>query len=98
VKLRVDPAALEEIRDAETWCLKEFGPFVTRDFRLKTAEALEEITQYPKRYKVVRKRIRMKVLEPYPYSIVYEEINDIVRVHAFAHHKRRPGYWNKRTK
>jgi plasmid stabilization system protein ParE len=96
LKLRVDPAALEELLDAEEYAMQEFGPTVANEFRLTAASALEEITDSPKRYKKTRDSIRSKVLQPYPYSIIYEEIGDTVRVYAFAHDKRKPGYWRKR--
>ena len=96
MKLRVDPAALEELMEAEEYVLQEFGVIVTNDFRLKAAAALEEITQFPKRYAKTRKNVRKKVLLPYPYSIIYEELDYVVRVYAFAHDKQRPGYWRKR--
>jgi plasmid stabilization system protein ParE len=97
VKLRVDPAALEELLEAEEYVLQEFGVTVANEFRLTAAAALEEITHFPKRYTKKQKNIRKRVLWPYPYSIVYEEMEDTVRVYAFAHDKREPGYWRKRV-
>ena len=97
MKLRVDPEALQELLDAEAYTTKEFGKHVANEFRLSVAAALEEITKFPERYKKTQKNIRSKVLIPYPFSIVYESINDTVRVYAFAHSKRKPGYWRKRT-
>jgi toxin ParE1/3/4 len=96
VKLRVDPAALDELLQAEEYTLTEFGESVANAFRLAVASALEEITEFPKRYAAVRKQVRSKVLRPYPFSIIYEEINDMVRVYAIAHSKRKPFYWRSR--
>jgi hypothetical protein len=39
---------------------------------------------------------RRCVLTTPPYSIVYTETADEIRVWAFPHHKRRPGYWKNR--
>lgn len=97
MKLRLDPAALEELERAEEYTTKEFGEFVANAFRIAMAEALEEITEFPRRYAPLRDTIRAKVLHPYPFSIIYEEVNDAVRVYAIAHAKRRPFYWRDRT-
>ena len=95
MKLSVDPAALEELLEAEEYTSQEFGKTVVREFRLNVASTLEEITQFPEHYSKTSDNIRAKTLQPYPYSIIYEEINDTVRVYAFAHNKRKPGYWRK---
>lgn len=31
-----------------------------------------------------------------PYSIIYVESDNEIRVWAFAHHRRKPGYWKRR--
>ncbi len=97
MKLRVDPAALEELEQAEEYTTKEFGEFVANAFRLAMADALEEIAEFPERYAPIRNTIRAKVLHPYPFSIIYEVVQDTVRVYAIAHSKRKPFYWRDRT-
>ena len=42
--------------------------------------------------------VRRLILPRLPYSVVYAEEPDVVRVLAFAHHKRRPGYWKHRLR
>ncbi len=68
MKLRVDPAALQELLDAEEYTEAEFGATVVNEFRTAVADALEEITLAPQRYPKKKKDIRSKVLLPYPYS------------------------------
>ncbi|MFO0823732.1 MAG: hypothetical protein U0792_11545 [Gemmataceae bacterium] len=46
------------------------------------------VRKTPCRRCVLKKRI--------PYSIIYIETDAEIRIVAFAHHKRRPGYWKKR--
>jgi hypothetical protein len=36
------------------------------------------------------------VLNTFPFSIVYLDDPDAVKIVAVAHHKRRPGYWKGR--
>ncbi len=97
MKLRVDPEALRELLEAEAYTTLEFGEGVANEFRLSVAAALEEITEFPERFAKAEKNIRSKVLAPYPFVLIYECIGDTVRVYAFAHAKRKPGYWRKRT-
>jgi len=42
----------------------------------------------PYRECILKKRI--------PYAIIYSETDTEIRIWAFPHHKRRPGYWEKR--
>jgi hypothetical protein len=46
--------------------------------------------------KVARSPARRCILTTPPYSIVYIETDDEIRVWAFPHHKRRPSYWKRR--
>ena len=46
--------------------------------------------------KIPRTRCRELVLTRLPYRIVYRESTDDIRIYAFAHHKRRTGYWKSR--
>jgi len=39
---------------------------------------------------------RRVLLKRFPYSIVYIELEAQVRVLAFAHLRRKPGYWKSR--
>ncbi len=89
----IDPDARDEIDNALA---------VSRNAaRLRTAlaAALARIQANPqigvaisgtqgRQYAFVRPRL--------PYSIVYVEETNRIRVVAFPHHKRRPGYWRNR--
>jgi len=35
-------------------------------------------------------------LTRFPYSLIYTESGDEIRILAVAHHSRRPGYWRGR--
>lgn len=35
-------------------------------------------------------------LTRFPYQIIYRVEGDVIRIYAFAHQKRRPGYWRRR--
>jgi toxin ParE1/3/4 len=45
-----------------------------------------------------RTRCREIVMVGRPYSVIYDESATDIRVIAFAHHKRRRGYWKSRLR
>jgi toxin ParE1/3/4 len=47
---------------------------------------------------VPRTPCRQCVLTAVPYTIIYTETDDEIRVVAFSHHKRKPGYWKRRLR
>jgi hypothetical protein len=40
---------------------------------------------------------RKRVVERFPYVVVYQEMDDYIWIAAVAHAKRRPGYWKNRV-
>lgn len=40
--------------------------------------------------------VRRTLLDGFPYAVVFLDYEDRLHVLAFAHHKRRPGYWRHR--
>lgn len=42
------------------------------------------------------RRARRFPLHPFPYDLIYHPIDGDIFVIAFAHHRRRPGYWSSR--
>jgi hypothetical protein len=45
-----------------------------------------------------RTRARQFILPRFPYSLIYAEEAGEVVIDAFAHHKRKPGYWRHRLR
>ena len=43
-----------------------------------------------------RRHIRRRLLEGFPYSMIYEVLDTEIRVLALSHARRRPAYWLKR--
>jgi len=40
--------------------------------------------------------VRRVILDRFPYAVVFLDHAEVLHVLAFAHHKRRPGYWVER--
>ena len=41
--------------------------------------------------------LRKCLLRRFPYAIYYSELDQLIWIAAFAHHKRRQGYWSGRA-
>ena len=59
-------------------------------------KGLKAISDNPESCERVSINLRRKVLNSFPYSLIYAVELDRIRVVAVAHHKRRPEYWRYR--
>ena len=59
-------------------------------------KGVEEILDHPEACERVSKKMRRKVLNRFPYGLIYAVEPDRIRIMAIAHHKRRPEYWRYR--
>ena len=61
-----------------------------------TDQALAKISATPTRWRIIEKDVRRYLMPRFPYTIYYRALVDEVRILAFKHHKRHPGYWHYR--
>jgi toxin ParE1/3/4 len=59
-------------------------------------QALQTIRQAPERWKLIQHDVRRYILHDFPYAVIYRVYPDHVRILAFKHHSREPGYWLSR--
>lgn len=59
-------------------------------------KTVREIVVHPNASGRVSKHLRRKVLNRFPYGLIYAVETDQIRIVAIAHHKRRPEYWRYR--
>jgi toxin ParE2 len=93
--LRIRSEAQEEINAAFEYYFQR-SPESADAFLTEVATSLRLIVYQPRLYPSLTKNTRRRVLEGFPYSVIYREKDDIILVLAVAHAKRRPGYWRKR--
>jgi hypothetical protein len=67
------------------------------DFEREIKTALELVQQSPNRWPIHRDGTRRYLIHRFPYFVVYVLHKDRVWVIAFAHCRRRPGYWSGRA-
>ena len=95
--VQFDPDAREEFIDAVRYyedCQKGLG----LRFHLTVQSSIKKISENPLMFRVLKTPFRAFLLPEFPYMIIYSIEPDHIRIIALAHCKRKPGYWNKRTK
>ena len=95
MELTYDLRARRELKEAAAWYEKE-RPGLGQEFLQEIERSVGEIVQAPTRWPKVGKRTRRCTVKRFPYGIMYVPIEDRLVVVAFAHVKRRPGYWHSR--
>ncbi len=101
-RIRIEPEAEEEITAAYHW-YEAKEPGLGQALINAAREGLERIERFPASGGPVpgvpdRLHVRRVPVRRFPYGIVYVELTDEITVFAFAHAKRRPGYWRRRLR
>ena len=92
MRLSIHPDAEQELFEAGRYYhsqSRELGSRFSAEFR----EAVKQISNAPQRYSQLSPGVRRFRLVRFPYLVVYRVEGEDVRVIAFSHHRRRPGYW-----
>jgi toxin ParE1/3/4 len=92
-----DPDAQAELEKAAEW-YEQRREGLGAEFLDGIAEAIVTIQRMPKVFPLFQNTtIRKYVMHRFPYLIFYEELPNQIWIYAFAHSKRKPGYWLSRT-
>ena len=93
-----EPEAEDEI-DHALAVSQASDPRVAAEFRRDIDDAVAAVAANPAvAARIPRTPCRRFIMTRFPYSILYAEEPNVIRNVAFAHHKRRPGYWKKRLR
>jgi toxin ParE1/3/4 len=98
--VRVDPEAEEEIAAGIDWYERK-RPGLGTEFLDEIDTAIRSLGDPgpecgPVRGVPPELSIKRKLVERFPYLIIFVELDTAVRVIAVAHGARRPGYWRRR--
>lgn len=96
--LRILPEAEAELLEATAW-YESKRPGLGAEFIRTVDRALARICAIPEASAPWRKGYpyRSHALRRYPYMIFFTVSPEQIEVFAFAHARRRPGYWTKRA-
>lgn len=95
-ELRILSQAQAEIERAFEWYYCRSSA-VAEAFLVEVGSALEKISAHPQLYSPYLKKARRYILETFPYSVIFRQIDNKILVIAVAHAKRCPDYWIKRA-
>ena len=90
-------AALEDVRTARRWYLRERGRRPAEDFGRAYRETRAQIRRWPRSGQEVDSGIRRMLVEGFPYEVIYRVRGNFAEIVAVAHSSRQPGYWRDRT-
>jgi len=95
---RFHPAAEAEFYAAIDWYAARDAN-AAADFAAPVQHAVQLIVELPQAWPTWpgREDLRVRVLARFPFSIIYTVEAGAMVVVAVAHHRRRPGYWLRRT-
>ncbi|HEY0513653.1 MAG TPA: type II toxin-antitoxin system RelE/ParE family toxin [Thermoanaerobaculia bacterium] len=93
--LSIRPEAEIEIQEAHNWYeLQRQG--LGDEFLIELRDALAAVELSPRRYPIVRGKVRRAILHRFPYSILYLAEPENTVVIACFHGKRDPRRWHSR--
>lgn len=95
IAVEVHPAARLEMQAAYAWYF-ERNPAAAVALLAEIDHAIELISENPAMWSPYLEGTRRFVLRRFPFSVVYRESSACALVVAFAHGRRRPGYWQSR--
>ena len=100
MKLRIDPNAEAEAREAAAWYEQQRSG-LGLEFLAAVDEAVQRIRHDPHRFGRLEtlpeeENVRRLILDRFAYAMIYELGHEEIRLLAVAHTRRRPGYWQHR--
>ncbi|MBA5688060.1 type II toxin-antitoxin system RelE/ParE family toxin [Rugamonas apoptosis] len=96
MKLVIVPAALAELRDAAAWYAAQANADLARAFVEEVERVANLVSASRQLGAVFRGNQRRYFLRKFPYCVIYQIVQDQLRVLAIAHQRRRPAYWSRR--
>jgi plasmid stabilization system protein ParE len=89
------PLAFEELIDSAEY-YEARAELLGESFLDEVERAVADVSESPERWPYFLLNSRRRLLDRFPYSIVYLIETDRIYVLAVMHQRRRPGYWRKR--
>ena len=93
------PEARLEVLEAVTYYHDCCPEGLAAEFYRELNRAEEQILMQPEFWRPVGERHRRKLLNRFPYGLVYHPLGDgVLEVVALTHLSRKPGYWHGRSR
>ena len=93
--VELHPEASAEMEES-FWWYEGQSPGLGEDFLIDVEGGIAAISDHPTHWPIFKGGTHRYLLRRFPYGIVYQVDNDVIRVLAVMHLRRRPGYWRRR--
>ena len=90
------PEALQEYREATVY-YAERHPALALRFVEAVEDAIRQILEAPKRWRVLDEDVRRCLTRVFPYGVLYTIEPEFILIVAVMHCSREPGYWKRRV-
>ncbi|HEX6189804.1 MAG TPA: type II toxin-antitoxin system RelE/ParE family toxin [Pyrinomonadaceae bacterium] len=96
--LEIRPDALADIEEAARW-YDEQQSGLGSEFAREVLDAIDTVLKNPLSYRLrhKRKNVRWKLLDRFPYRIVFRITEDLITVVAVIHSARHDRHWKRRS-
>jgi plasmid stabilization system protein ParE len=95
IRIRFLPAAEAEIlREIAYYSNARVGTGIK--FQMALTAAIEAITLHPDRSAPATNGTRSRIVQGFPFNVIYKIDAVELLIVAVSHHRRRPGYWESR--
>ena len=94
--LKFHPDVAAEIRASFIWYEKQ-SQGLGFDFITELEMAYTAIIELPDTWPLFHNTIRRFLLTKFPFSVLYQQNNDIIYIVAVMHNSRAPNYWANRS-
>ena len=91
------PDAEADLREAAEFYRKRAGNELALTFIAEFEYSISLLLEHPVLGAIWRNGRRRLVMRRFPYSLIYNVVDQQLRILAVAHHSRRPGYWQDRN-
>lgn len=96
MNVRYEPAARAEVTEAVRWYVSVAGLTIADAFERELHAAVRLLLRFPRLGTPGSHATRKLRLDGFPYTLHYRLDDELIRILAFAHQSRRPGYWQGR--
>lgn len=86
------PEAVEEIVEAVRY-YDERAAGLGKELRVELDSAVLLLRQFPESAAPIQGSLRRQPLRRFPFALIYAVEESEIRIYAFSHRRRRPGYW-----
>lgn len=90
------PEAETDLAQVRAW-YAQVSPALADRFSRAVQDGCRLIVEQPLAWPLVARGLRKLVLRRFPYSLLYRVEAAVITVAVVAHHKRRPGFWHRRS-